>query len=120
MFDRARWWGLTSFLSAAFLGACSTTPDAETPKEAKISDEVTVQATVVSVDKETRELTLERADGSYLTVVAGDEVRNFEQIVVGNTVTASYVVSLAARRLDPRRAGCRTKSGSRHGSGNSG
>ncbi len=99
MFDRARCWGLTTVLAAAILTACSSTPEA--PKEAKISDEVTVQATVVGIDQETRELTLERPDGSYLTVVAGDEVRNFDQIVVGNTVSASYIVSLAARRLDP-------------------
>jgi Cu/Ag efflux protein CusF len=81
------------------LAACATTSEA--PKEAKISDEVTVQAKVAGIDKETRTLTLERSDGSYVEVVAGPEVRNFDQIAVGNTVSASYVVSLSARRLDP-------------------
>ena len=92
-------WGLVPSVAALMLAACATTPEA--PKEAKISDEVTVQATVVAVDKENRELTLERPDGSYVEVVAGPEVRNFDQIELGNTVTARYVVSLSARRLEP-------------------
>ena len=92
-------WGLVPAIAALMLAACATTPEA--PKEAKISDEVTVQATVVAVNKENRELTLERADGSQVKVEAGPEVRNFDQIEPGNTVTARYVVSLSARRLEP-------------------
>jgi hypothetical protein len=84
------------------LAGCAATPEA--PKEAKISDEVLVQATVVDIDKENRELLLERPDGSYVEVVAGPEVRNFDQIVVGNTVSARYIVSLSARRLEPDEA----------------
>jgi len=99
MSARKRTWGLISVLTAMLLVGCATTPEA--PKEAKISDEVTAQATVVGIDKENRALTLERPDGSYVQVVAGPEIRNFDQIVVGNTVTARYVVSLSARRLDP-------------------
>jgi len=91
-------WGLVSVLTATLLVACATTPEA--PKEAKISDEVLVQATVVGIDKENRELLLERPDGSYVKVVAGPDVRNFDRIVVGNTVSARYIVSLSARRLD--------------------
>jgi ribosomal protein S1 len=92
-------WGLTPGLAVLVLAACAATLEA--PKEAKISDEVTMQATVIDVDKETRELTLERPDGSYLEMVAGPEVRNFDQIELGNTVSASYVVSLSVRRLEP-------------------
>jgi hypothetical protein len=39
-----------------------------------------------------------------MEVVAGPEVRNFDQIEAGNIVTARYVVSLSARRLDPDEA----------------
>jgi len=94
-----RLWGVIPFLAAAVIAACTTTPEA--PSQAQISDEVTVQATVVGVDKEKRELTLERPNGAYVAVVAGPEVRNFDQIEVGNTVTARYIVSLSARRLAP-------------------
>jgi ribosomal protein S1 len=80
------------------VSACATTSEA--PNEAKVSDEVTVQATVVAVDKETRDRTLTRPDGSSVEVIAGPEIRNFEQIEPGNTVTARYVVSLTARRLE--------------------
>jgi len=91
--------GLVPSAAALMLAACATT--AEAPKEAKISDEVIVQATVVGVEKESRELTLERPNGAYVKIVAGPEIRNFDQIELGNTVTARYVMSLSARRLDP-------------------
>ncbi len=90
--------GLIPYLAVLMITACAATPEA--PNEAKISDEVTVQAMVVAVDKETRELTLKRPDGSSVEVIAGPEIRNFEQIEPGNTVTARYVVSLTARRLE--------------------
>ena len=90
--------GLIPYLAVLTIAACATTPEA--PKEAKITDEVTMQAKVVAVDKETRELTLQRPDGSSVEIIAGPEIRNFEQIEPGNTVTARYIVSLSARLLE--------------------
>jgi hypothetical protein len=40
-------------------------------------------------------VTLRRFDGSLLTVVAGEEVRNFDQIRVGDVVEAEIIEALA-------------------------
>jgi hypothetical protein len=90
-------WSLLPLLAAALLTACASTSEA--PTEASITDEVSVEAKILAVDKDTRELTLERADGTTVVVVAGPEVRNFDQIEAGQKVVARYVVSLTARRL---------------------
>ncbi len=52
-------------------------------------------ATVEAVDKDTREVTLRREDGDRLTFKAGPEVRNFDQIQVGDKVTATHYQGLA-------------------------
>jgi hypothetical protein len=60
-----------------------------------VGDVVQVNALVVGVDKETRTLTLEREDGSVELVQVGDVARNFDQIKVGDRITASYYESVA-------------------------
>ena len=52
-------------------------------------------ATVTRVDRKTREVTLKRADGSLVTLVAGQEVRNFNQIKVGDIVETEVIEALA-------------------------
>ena len=66
---------------ASLVVACASKPEA--PTEAQITDEITDSATVLLADRSTRELTLQRADGTRVTIVAGPEIRNFEQINVG-------------------------------------
>jgi hypothetical protein len=56
---------------------------------------VTTTARVKAIDQQTRRVTLERADGSEVTFVADDSVRNLPQVQVGDEVTASYYESLA-------------------------
>jgi hypothetical protein len=96
---RNRLWGAIPVLAAALIASCATTPEA--PTFAEITDEVSVEAIILSVDKTSRELTLRRPDGTSVVVVAGPEVRNFDQIEAGNKVSARYTVSLSARRLAP-------------------
>ena len=90
-------WGATSCILALVMVACASKPEA--PTESRITDEVTDEATVLLADRNTRELSLQRSDGTRVTVVAGPEVRNFDQINVGDKILARYVVSLSARRL---------------------
>jgi Cu/Ag efflux protein CusF len=52
-------------------------------------------ATVEKIDRSTREVTLKRHDGSLVTIVAGEEVRNFNQIRVGDLVEAEIIEALA-------------------------
>ena len=84
-------------IAAALLGGCASTSEA--PTSATVSEEVTAKASVVAVDKTSRVLTLKLPEGGEMEMVAGPEVRNFDQIMVGNQVTARYRVTLSARLL---------------------
>jgi len=53
-----------------------------------------VTATVVGINKDTREVTLKRSDGKIVIINASEEVRNFDQIMVGDKVKAEYTQSL--------------------------
>ncbi|MEE8107466.1 MAG: hypothetical protein V3T86_18175 [Planctomycetota bacterium] len=87
---------------AALAAGCAST---EAPTRAEISHEVVVESTVQAVNAETREITLQREDGTKVVVIAGPQVRNFAQIAVGDTVKARYRVSVTAQRLKPDEAG---------------
>lgn len=56
---------------------------------------VDIYATVEAVNKDTREVTLKGEKGKLTTIVAGEEVRNFDQIKVGDTVVMKYRAALA-------------------------
>jgi hypothetical protein len=55
-----------------------------------VAHEVTASAIVTAIDKASRTVTLRKADGQSFTVVADDEVRNFDQIRVGDEVVIEY------------------------------
>jgi len=54
-----------------------------------------VTAKVVAVDPTQRTVTLQGSSGTTRTIEVGDEVRNFDQIKVGDTVHAKYTRALA-------------------------
>ena len=56
---------------------------------------VTATARVKALDQQTRLVTLERGDGSEVTIQADSSVRNLAQVEVGDEVTATYYESLA-------------------------
>ena len=58
---------------------------------------VTVEgtATVTAIDAANRTLTIKRANGKSSTIDAGPEIKNFDQIKVGDTVRAKYTAALA-------------------------
>jgi len=64
------------------------------PGKGKAVQVVTASATVVSVDPAKREVVLKTPKGETHTVVAGDEVRNFDQIKAGDKVKVKYMESL--------------------------
>ena len=55
---------------------------------ATVTEIYTLRAVVAAVDKSTRSVTLAAPDGQKTTFKAGDEARNFDQIAVGDHVTA--------------------------------
>ena len=127
--------------AVALLGACEstkpasaetpqtakeTTPAANAPKRAEITDEFTATAEVVAVAPADRLITLRREDGAQFTVRAGEAVRNFDQIAVGDTLRVRYKATFAAERGAPGEkaepavaalAAGRAKKGERPGAG---
>jgi hypothetical protein len=67
---------------------------ASEPGKATVARTVEVSAQVLAIDKATRTLTLKSPKGEVVDVVAGEEVRNFDQIKVGDNVVARYVAAL--------------------------
>ena len=67
---------------------------ASAPGQASLAATATVAATVEAIDKATRKVTLKNLQGRLNTVTVGPEVRNFEQIEVGDIVTVRYVEAL--------------------------
>jgi hypothetical protein len=65
-------------------------------------------ATIEAVNKETREITLREADGTSSTIVAGDEVRNFDQIEVGDRVVVRQSIGMVMA-LSPTASGLRER-----------
>jgi hypothetical protein len=64
------------------------------PGKATAVRTVEISAQVTGIDKATRTLTLKGPQGDVVDVVASDEVRNFDQIKVGDSVVARYLAAL--------------------------
>ena len=137
MLTRTRVTGpVSAFALALLLGltACASEPKVaaaagsakSTPSHAEISNEVTATAKVVALDETLRSVTLRGEDGRLVDVHAGDEVRNFDQIAVGDTLRVHYRQALGATLLprgsNPATAGgaivaARAKQGAKPGAG---
>jgi Cu/Ag efflux protein CusF len=72
------------------------------PGSAAASETLKASATVVGIDAKSREITLRRGDGKVFTVAAGDQVRNFDRIQVGDTVNVEFTQAIT---LDLRKGG---------------
>lgn len=67
------------------------------PKQVSSENVTKATATVQSVDHDSRSLVLRTSDGVDTLVVVGPEVRNFDQIEAGDTVTATYREAVLAQ-----------------------
>lgn len=77
-------------------------PAAASAQMANRSVTAEIEAVVKSVDAETREIVLEDPEtGASELIVAGPEVRNFDQIAVGDTVKAQVMLGVTARMALP-------------------
>jgi urease accessory protein UreE len=63
---------------------------------------VVARATIQSIERAKRDVTLKKDDGSTVTVKVPDTVRNFDQMKPGDVVTAAYTesVAVAVRKSD--------------------
>ena len=64
-----------------------------------------ISAQVVAIDKATRTVTLKGPKGNAVDVVAGDEVRNFDQIKLGDFVVVRYAQALTLELRKTKAAG---------------
>lgn len=78
--------------------AAKPTESAAAPRtaQAQISEDFKAQAEVTAIDKAGRLITLRREDGRLFQVKATNEVRNFEQIAVGDQLRVQYKATLTA------------------------
>jgi hypothetical protein len=64
------------------------------PGAVGVAQTTKIAATITAIDKATRAVTLKGPQGRETTVVAGPEVKNFDQLKVGDTVQAQYAEAL--------------------------
>ena len=72
----------------AIAAAFAVNARAQTKASAEFTVDVT--ATIVALDKTTRDITLKGPRGNRVVVTAGPEVKNFDQLNVGDKVRAKY------------------------------
>jgi hypothetical protein len=89
---------ITAALAATALaqqpGATGGVAVTSEPGKAAVVSTVQVSAQVVGIDKATRTVTLKGPKGDIVDVVAGDEVKNFDQIQLGDFVVVRYVEAI--------------------------
>ncbi len=81
------------------IAACSTQP--APPQSAERETLVTSRAVVESVNTQSRQVLLRGEDGRMLSIVAGPEVRNLDQLAVGDVVRTDYYKSVSVSMADP-------------------
>lgn len=64
-------------------------------------DSITVTATVDAIERSSRLLTLKRPDGSLETIKVPAEVKRFDALKVGDTLTATYYENIVLRVMKP-------------------
>jgi len=105
-------WAAMALVPAAILTftSCSSTPKGGTESSAMfqegkpggiVVDTYRETATVTGIDPATRKITLVTPDGQKNTITAGPEVRNFDQIRIGDQVRARVTRETAVRLLPP-------------------
>ena len=84
-------------LSSAHLFA-QATPQAPPGVQAK---PITATATIEAIDRSARQITLKNQKGELTTITAGPEVKRFDELKVGQTVSATYYESVAVNVRQP-------------------
>jgi hypothetical protein len=92
----------TALIAWAAMPAAAQKPDVKggsvvksEPGKATVVGAVEISALVVAVDKASRTVTLKGPKGNVVDIVAGDEVKNFAQIKVGDYLFVRYMQSLS-------------------------
>ena len=57
----------------------------------------TETATVEAIEAASRTVTLKKADGTYVTTVAGPDITRFAEVKIGDTVNVRYYENVVVR-----------------------
>ncbi len=87
--------------TALFFGAIDPGKADSHENAVQLSGTVNLTAKVVALDPGTRTVSLVGPSGRVVQIVAGDEVRDFNQIKTGDTVEATFYQSVALYLGDP-------------------
>jgi len=80
----------------AYPAAAQTTQvvSGSVPGKAGVEQTVNVTATITAINKATRDITLKGPEGTEAVMTAGPDMKNFDQLKVGDQVNAMYVEAL--------------------------
>jgi len=81
------------FIVLAVIGAVPVIARAQTPVAQ--TEAIEMSATIEAIDQSARQVTLKDPDGVLKTIYAGPEVKRFDELKVGDTVTMRYFESIA-------------------------
>lgn len=83
------------FTAALVFGVVGTAQADSHAPSVSLSEAVTLTAKVVGIDRADRTVILLGPRGNVVEIEAGEEVRNFDQVEVGDDVTITYYESVA-------------------------
>jgi hypothetical protein len=90
---------LAAIVAVLTAAACASTEPA--PRTAQSESTAETTATIETVDKTSRQVLLRTEDGRFVTITAGPEVRNFDQLAAGDRVRAVFTESVVASVAAP-------------------
>jgi hypothetical protein len=92
-------------ISMILIGAAPRTAHAQTgtaevaaaPGKVRASETMKMTASVLSIDTDSRDVLLMDSQGKLHTITVSDQVRNFDQLRVGDKVTAEYTEAVSLK-----------------------
>jgi hypothetical protein len=84
---------MVTLAALAHTGFAQTEPQvvaASSPGKVSVTGTVKTTSTVVGIETDTRTVWLKDAKGKVVQLVVGEEARNFDQLKIGDVVTAEY------------------------------
>jgi hypothetical protein len=91
-----------SLCGAALLALVSVTMTAaQQQKPLSVTESVTVEATIEAIDKANRIVTLKGPKGNLVNVKADERVKRFDELKVGDVISATYSESIAVHVRKP-------------------
>lgn len=97
---------LVAFAQSAPQAAVVTSQE---PGKMGEANAIQIQGKVKAINKKTREVTLVGPQGNQMVIPAGEDVKNFDQIRIGDLVTLTYVQALVIELKKVENSGIRER-----------